>query len=292
MHTTKNYIYHLIAILTVGIWGLTFISTKVLIEHGLSPQEIFLLRFLMAYLGIWFISPRKLFADNWKDELWLMAGGFFGGSLYFFTENTALGITQASNVAFIICTAPLLTTILSLLIYKKEKATAGLVGGSLLALVGVALVVYNGHFILKISPLGDFLTLLAAFSWAFYSLIMKKMSGRYRTTFITRKIFFYGILTILPAFILHPWQFSLSGLWQPAVWMNLLFLGVLASLVCFVVWNIILKQLGTVRASNYIYLNPLFTLIGSAVLLDEQFTVMSLMGAMLILGGVYWAGKR
>lgn len=291
-HTTKNYIYHLIAILTVGIWGLTFISTKVLIEHGLSPQEIFLLRFLMAYLGIWFISPRKLFADNWKDELWLLWGGVTGGSFYFFTENTALEITLATNVAFIVCTAPLLTTILSLLIYKKEKATAGLVGGSLLALVGVALVVYNGHFILKISPLGDFLTLLAAFSWAFYSLIMKKMSGRYRTTFITRKIFFYGILTILPAFILHPWQFSLSGLWQPAVWMNLLFLGVLASLVCFVVWNIILKQLGTVRASNYIYLNPLFTLIGSAVLLDEQFTVMSLMGAMLILGGVYWAGKR
>ena len=292
MHTTKNYIYHLIAILTVGIWGLTFISTKVLIEHGLSPQEIFLLRFPMAYLGIWFISPRKLFADNWKDELWLLWGGVTGGSFYFFTENTALEITLATNVAFIVCTAPLLTTILSLLIYKKEKATAGLVGGSLLALAGVALVVYNGHFILKISPLGDFLTLLAAFSWAFYSLIMKKMSGRYRTTFITRKIFFYGILTILPAFILHPWQFSLSGLWQPAVWMNLLFLGVLASLVCFVVWNIILKQLGTVRASNYIYLNPLFTLIGSAVLLDEQFTVMSLMGAMLILGGVYWAGKR
>ena len=292
MHTTKNYIYHLIAILTVGIWGLTFISTKVLIEHGLSPQEIFLLRFLMAYLGIWFISPRKLFADNWKDELWLLWGGVTGGSFYFFTENTALEITLATNVAFIVCTAPLLTTILSLLIYKKEKATAGLVGGSLLALVGVALVVYNGHFILKISPLGDFLTLLAAFSWAFYSLIMKKMSGRYRTTFITRKIFFYGILTIPPAFILHPWQFSLSGLWQPAVWMNLLFLGVLASLVCFVVWNIILKQLGTVRASNYIYLNPLFTLIGSAVLLDEQFTVMSLMGVMLILGGVYWAGKR
>ena len=292
MNEKKNYTYHLIAIFTVGVWGLTFISTKVLIANGLSPKEIFLLRFLIAYIGIWFISPRKLFANNWKDELWLLWGGVTGGSFYFFTENTALEITLATNVAFIVCTAPLLTTILSLLIYKKEKATAGLVGGSLLALVGVALVVYNGHFILKISPLGDFLTLLAAFSWALYSLIMKNMSGRYRTTFITRQIFLYGILTILPAFILHPWQFSLSGLWQPAVWMNLLFLGVLASLVCFVVWNIILKQLGTVRASNYIYLNPLFTLIGSAVLLDEQFTVMSLMGAMLILGGVYWAGKR
>lgn len=292
MNPKKNYTYHIIAILVVGIWGLTFISTKVLIEHGLSPQEIFLLRFLIAYLGIWFISPHKLFADNWKDELWLLLGGVTGGSFYFLTENTALEITLATNVAFIVCTAPLLTTILSLLIYKKEKATAGLIAGSLLALIGVALVVYNGHFVLKISPLGDFLTLLAALSWAFYSLIMKKMFGRYRTTFITRKIFFYGVLTVLPAFLIHPWQFSLSGLLQPAVWMNLLFLGVLASLICFVVWNIVLKQLGTVRASNYIYLNPLFTLVGSAILLNEHLTVMSLMGAMLILGGVYWAGKR
>ena len=289
MNAKKNYIYHIIAILVVGIWGLTFISTKVLIGYGLSPQEIFLLRFLMAYLGIWFISPRKLFADNWKDELWLLSGGVTGGSFYFLTENTALEITLATNVAFIVCTAPLLTTILSLLIYKREKATAALIGGSLLALVGVALVVYNGHFVLKISPLGDFLTLLAAFSWAFYSLIMKKMSGRYRTAFITRKIFFYGVL---PVFLVRPWQFSLSGFLQPAVWMNLLFLGVLASLICFVVWNMILKKLGTVRASNYIYLNPLFTSIGSAVLLDERFTVISLMGAMLILGGVYCAGRR
>ena len=136
MKLTHGY-YHLIAILTVAIWGLTFIATKVLINHGLTPQEIFFYRFLIAYIGIWAISPKHLFADNLKDELWLVAGGVFGGSLYFFTENTALGITQASNVAFIICTAPLLTTILSLLFYKSEKATKGLIYGSLLALIGI-----------------------------------------------------------------------------------------------------------------------------------------------------------
>lgn len=292
MNTKNNYTYHLVAIVVVAIWGLTFISTKILIGHGLSPQEIFLLRFLMAYVGIWFISPRKLFADNWKDELWLLLGGITGGSFYFLTENMALEITLATNVAFIVCTAPLLTTILSLLIYKKEKATRSLIGGSLLALVGVALVVYNGSFVLKISPLGDFLTLLAALSWAFYSLIMKKMANRYRTTFITRKIFFYGVLTILPAFLFRPWQSAFSLLLEPSVLFNLLFLGVLASLACFVVWNMVLKQLGTVRASNYIYLNPLFTLVGSAVFLGEQLTIVALMGAVLILGGVYWAGRR
>ncbi|WP_297642909.1 DMT family transporter [uncultured Bacteroides sp.] len=292
MGAMKKSTCHIIAVLTVGVWGLTFISTKVLIGRGLSPQEIFLLRFLIAYLGIWFFSPRKLWADSWRDECWLLAGGIMGGSFYFLTENMALGITLATNVSFIVCTTPLLTAILSLLIYKKERATRGLIGGSLLALVGVALVVYNGSFVLKISPAGDFLSLLAALSWAFYSLIMKKMSGRYGTVFITRKIFFYGVLTILPVFLFRPWQFDVFGLLQPAVLMNLLFLGVLASLVCFAVWNVVLKRLGTVQASNYIYLNPLFTLIGSALLLDERLTAVAFAGTLCILGGVCWAGRR
>lgn len=292
MNAKNNSVYHLIAILIVGIWGLTFISTKVLIENGLSPQEIFLLRFLMAYFGIWFISPRRLFANSWKDEFWLLMGGVTGGSFYFLAENSALEITLATNVSFIVCTAPLLTTILSLLIYKKERATRGLLGGSLLALAGVALVVYNGSFVLKISPLGDFLTLLAALAWAFYSLIMRKLFSRYSTTFITRKIFFYGVLTILPAFLVRPWHFEVARLLQPAILFNLLFLGVLASLICYAVWNVVLKRLGTVRASNYIYLNPLFTLVGSAFLLGERLTVVALIGAVFILGGVYLAGKK
>lgn len=288
----KKSVYHLVAILTVAVWGLTFISTKVLIGQGLTPQEIFLLRFLIAYVGIWFLSPRRLFADGWRDELWLLAGGVTGGSFYFLTENMALGITLATNVSFIVCTTPLLTTLLSLLIYKKEKATGALLGGSLLALLGVALVVYNGSFVLKISPAGDFLSLLAALSWAFYSLIMKKMTGRYGTVFITRKIFFYGVLTILPVFLFRPWQFDVAGLLQPAVWTNLLFLGVLASLICFAVWNVVLKQLGAVRASNYIYLNPLFTMVGSAFLLGERLTAVAFAGTLCILGGVYWAGRK
>lgn len=288
----KHGYYHLIAILTVSIWGLTFIATKVLIGYGLTPQEIFFYRFLIAYAGIWIISPKRLFANRWKDEFWLMAGGIFGGSLYFFTENTALGITQASNVSFLICTAPLLTTILSLLFYKSEKATKGLIGGSLLALAGVGLVVFNGSVILKISPVGDLLTLLAALSWAFYSLIIRKMTGRYPTVFITRKIFFYGVLTILPAFLLHPLQPDFDILLKPIVLSNLLFLAVLASLICYVLWNVVLKQLGTVRASNYIYLNPLVTMVASMMILQEQITLFALIGAGCIVCGVYLAERK
>lgn len=288
----NQFKWSLIAILTVGVWGLTFISTKMLIGQGLLPQEIFLLRFVVAYLGIWFISPRKLWAGNWRDEGWLLLLGVTGGSLYFLTENTALEITLATNVSFIICTTPLLTALLAHFFYKQERVGRKLLGGSVLALVGVALVVYSGSFVLKISPVGDLLTLVAALSWAFYSLIIKHLSERYDTTFITRKIFFYGVLTILPFFLLRPWHFPCERLLQPVVLCNLLFLSVVASLVCYAVWNMVVKRLGVMRSSNFLYLNPLFTLVGSFLFLGEQLTAAALFGAVLIVAGVYWSSKH
>lgn len=291
--STKNiYTYHIIAILTVAVWGLTFISTKILLGAGLSPQDIFLMRFSIAYVGIWFISPKKLFANSWRDEFWMVAAGITGGSFYFLTENTALEYTQTNNVAFLITTAPLFTAFLSAIAYKNEKITWKLAVGSVVALIGVALVVYNGSFVLNLSPVGDILTLLAALSWAFYSLIMRRLLPRYSATFITRKIFFYGLLTVLPCFAFRHFHAPLSVLTQPVVLFNLLFLGVIASLVCYLVWNIVLHKLGTVCASNYIYLNPMVTMIGAVLLLGEQVTVVALSGSALILTGVFVAEKK
>lgn len=284
--------YHLLAILTVAVWGTTFISTKILIENGLSPQEIFLLRFVIAYMGIWLLSPRKLLADSWKDELWFLLAGLTGGTLYFLTENTALSLTQTTNVAFIICTTPLLTTGLSLLLYRQEKAGKGLLAGSLVALAGVGMLIFNGSFVLKLSPLGDVLTLCAGVSWAVYSLIIRRLSGRYPSVFITRKVFFYGILTVLPVFAVHPFSFPAEGFLRSAVWTNLLFLSVLASLACFVAWNVVLKRLGTIQSSNYLYLNPLFTTVAAHLFLQEQLTVYAVVGVLLVLGGVFVAARK
>ena len=285
-------LYHLLAFVTVAVWGTTFISTKLLIEHGLSPHEIFFLRFLIAYCGCWFIAPKRLFSNTLKDELTLMLAGLTGGSVYFLTENTALGITQTTNVSFIICTTPLLTTLLSLLFFKKEKVGKTFFVGSLVALTGVALLIFNGSFVLKLSPLGDLLTLLAALSWALYSIIIKGLSGKYPSTFITRKVFFYGVITVLPYFCFHPWSFPLQNFMQPVVWMNLLFLSVLASLGCFMLWSLIVKMIGTIKSSNYLYLNPLFTTICAWIVLDEYLTIYAILGVGLVLCGVFLSGRN
>lgn len=286
-----NSACHLLALFVTLVWGATFVSTKVLLQYGLTPASIFFYRFLMAWLITWPASPKRLWADSLKDELLFMLLGITGGSVYFLAENTALKYTLASNVSLIICTAPLVTAFLSHLWLKGERLKKGFVYGSLLALCGVALVVFNGRFILKLSPLGDILTLAAAFLWGCYTIFLKRIDAGYPMLFITRKVFFYGLLSLLPTFSFSPLVTEPGILAQSAVVLNLLFLGIVASMLCFFLWNIALKHLGAIRTTNYIYLTPLVTLLASFLIIDEEITPVALLGAAFILGGVYRAEK-
>ena len=283
--------YHLIAFMIVVIWGTTFISTKVLILNGLSPEDIFLYRFIPAYTGMLFFSRSRLFADSLKDEFIFLILGITGGSLYFLTENFAIKITQVTNVAFIVCAAPLLTAILSHFFLKNERLNRRILQGSLLALCGVALVVFNGKFILQLNPLGDLLSFLAALSWATYTILFKQVSARYPIGFITRKVFFYGIITILPAFAFRPLMTDLQLLCRPVVCLNILFLGIAASLLCYFFWNKVIKHLGAVKATIFVYIVPIITLIASSLILDETITVYAVAGMTMILTGVIWAER-
>lgn len=272
MANKSNIGYHIIAISTMAMWGGTFVSTKILILNGLSPAEIFLLRFILAWVCMLVFSHKKLFSDSWKDESICLMLGITGGSMYFLTENSALVVDLASNVSLIVCLAPLLTAILVSIIYKEQIISHWMLMGTVIALVGVALVVFNGSFILKISPLGSMLAFGAALTWAIYSLMIRSLEGCYSTTFITRKVFFYGILTIIPIILLDGHEMKLEVLQKTEVWGNLLFLGLIASMACFWTWNICLKRIGTVTCSNYIYLNPAVTLITAFLVLHEQIT--------------------
>ena len=286
----KETWFHLIAILTVSIWGSTFIATKSLINHGLTPVEIFTYRFSLAYVCLLAVCHRKMLANSWRDEGFFLLAGLTGGSLYFISENSALEITMASNVSLIVCTTPVLTVLLSSLFFR-EKLRKGFVIGSLVALSGVALVVFNGSVLLKLNPLGDCLTLVAALSWAFYSLILRRMGNRYSTLFITRKVFFYGLLTLFLYLPFVSSSFHPDRLWLPAVYINLLFLGIVASMLCYMVWNAAVQVLGASRTANYIYINPLVTLLTSALFLSETLTPVSLLGTACIIGGVYMAER-
>lgn len=277
---------HLIAATVVALWGTTFVSSKVLLNAGLMPADIFFFRFLMAYVLMLAFSHRRLLAHTLQDELAFLVLGMMGGSMYFLTENMALQHTAASNVSILISSTPMLTALLVGTFYRKERLSRRQIFGSLLAFGGMALVVLNGQLVLRLNPLGDALAFLSALTWALYSLFITVVKNRYSPDFITRKVFFYGLLTILPYFhFVHPLSLDLQLLSRPVVWGNLLFLGLLASTGAYLVWNWALARLGTVRATNYIYAQPLVTMLFAVAVLGERITPMALVGmAVLILG--------
>lgn len=280
------------ALLIVVIWGCTFVQTKLLINSGLRPEEIFFFRFLLAYLLMLPFSGRKLFLGDWKDELVALSLGLTGGSLYFVTENYALAYGYCSNVALIVCLTPLVTALVVGLLYPNERLGKSGVSGSVIAFAGMALVVFNGNFILELSPLGDALALGACLCWALYSLAIKRLHGKYGNMLITRKVFGYGLLTMLPFLLLRGVNVTVLLSGDTVVWGNLLFLGCVASMLCYLGWNWCLSKLGTVRATNLLYLNPVVAISTSAFFLGERVTWIALAGACLILVGLACLDRR
>ncbi len=282
---------HFGAVLTVTAWGLSVIFTQDLIRNeGLNATEIYIYRFILAYLMVLAVCHEKLWANSWQDELAFLACGLFGGSIYFITENTALKYAFASNVSLIVTTTPLITILLVGMMNKKSRPKRGVVIGSIIAFLGVACVIFNSSFVIKINPLGDFLALLAAISFAIYSIVLKRLDN-YSVMFISRKTFFYGILTAIPFLLFEqtPRLCSPTVFLRAAVWSRLLFLGIFASMLAFVIWSNAVKRLGAVKASNYLYFVPIVTLIASALLIEERITYVGCVGCVLILGGV-WLG--
>ncbi len=307
--TKGKFLYHVLAFMTMALWGVTFVSTKTLINQGLTPAQIFTIRFIIAYIGLLIVClirggrNKRAFSQSLRDEFLFLVMGISGGSLYFFTENTALSFTQACNVSFIVCIAPLLTILLTLLIKKlfrgpivdgleDVKVRLPLIAGTVIALTGMAMVVFDGNS-LNLSPKGDILAFMAALSWAVYSQLSGQMAERYGTLYATRKVFFYGLLTIIPVLILSDnSNLATVEFDNVKVWGNLLFLSTIASLFCFVLWNRILIAIGNVTATNYVYLNPVFTLIGAILFLSESMTLVSGIGSAMILGGVILSGVK
>lgn len=293
MTRNSNIFYHLVAFLTVAIWGTTFVATKVLMLNGLSPAQIFTLRFSIAYVLMLCFNHRHFLADSWKDEAKMALLGITGGSLYFYSENEAMNFTTTTNTSLIVCSCPLFATLLVRMVYKdSSRIHIVQLLGSLLAFVGMIIVVLNGRFVLHLSPVGDALAFTACMCWAIYSLLMKSVSNHYGAAFITRKVFFYGVLTILPYYLFIPGFPPMEVFIRPQVFGNLLFLGCLASMICFLTWNWCISKLGTVKATNWVYFNPITTMIFASWVLNEKITPYFLVGATCILLGMYVTDKK
>lgn len=290
---------HLAAFITVLCWGCSFISSKILMEEGgMTPVEVFVYRFSIAYLLILSFTFKTIKSRCWKDELQFAICGICSGTLYFLMENYALIYTTTGNVSLLSSLSPIFVAILLAIIYKTRMKKGEIIGSGI-AFVGVALVILSESISkglgLQINPLGDLLSLSCALSWAIYSIAAKNLIPYYNSLFITRKLFFYGLLTSIPLLLIQHEPLHLSIIFdisQPKFLMNLLFLAVMCSSMAYLLWNESMKIIGPLATNNYIYLQPPITMIAGYLILGETIYPFGYVGCALVLSGLVIADKK
>ena len=287
----SDFWYHVAAFAMILVWGISFLNTRVLLDSGLTPTEIFVARFTIAYVSLLVVSGFKVRFTGWRDELLFVVCGVAGGSAYFIAENTALELTLISDVAVLVSTAPLTTALMGAIFYRDERISWLSCLGMIIAFVGSVMLALKDGLVWGDSIMGDLLALLAAFVWAFYSMALKKLNRTYSTLFITRKLFFYGILSALPLLAMEESQINWQAVSRPEVWGNLLYLGLICSMAAYFIWGITVKRIGAVRASNYFYLSPIISMIAAAIWFGERTNAVAYIGRVLILAGVIMAEK-
>ena len=308
----------LVAAFVILIWGMTFANTRALLGD-FSALEILVVRFALAWVALWGweIGSKLRGRDTpapmkcgWRDERLFAAMGFCGIFCYQFLENCAIYYTNASNVAILVSFGPIVTAALARAFTRDRSLSAALLGGSLIAIVGVALVSMNGVVNLHLRPIGDLMALGAMVSWGFYSILIGKANEKgYPPSFAIRKAFGWSLVMMLPlcvwgvtgsGYCALDGSFSVTFDWTANVerfsnwlnWLNLGFLGLLASAASFAMWNYACNALGVVRATIGLYLTPIVGIIFAALFLGERPTPMSTLGGVVIIIGVAIANWR
>ena len=285
-----------LAAISIFFWGITFICTKALL-NDFSALEILFFRFVAAYLGLWIIRP-KLMKIERRDNILFLLAGLTGVVLYQFTENVAINYTNASNVSVIVSICPLFTAIIAQYFLKENHLNLWFLLGFIISIFGVALVCFNGKTELELNPVGDMLALFSAVCWGFYSLFVSLINRKnYDPICTTRRVFFYAVLLMIPLVAVTRGinldkAINVARFSKPMNWVNLLFLGLIASGFCFSAWNKACEIVGTVKVSCGLYLIPVVTIIFAFFTLGEQITVLGGIGAVITIIGLFVSEKR
>lgn len=286
MSSRRYTLGHLAALGTVLIWGTTFVSTKVLLQDFM-PVTVLFSRFVIGYAILWCLKPQFLPLSGWRKEFLFAGAGLTGVTLYFLLENIALTYTSATNVGILVAIVPFFTALLAHFLLKGERLTSRFLAGLAVAFTGIFLIMVNGALVLQLNPVGDMMALGAAFVWAVYSILMKKIGvNTANMVLYTRRIFFYGIMLMLPALFLLPVNVDWTLFAKPVNAANFLYLGLCASALCFLAWSRVVDVLGAVKSSVYIYMVPVINVVAASLILGERLTWISLAGISLTLCGV------
>jgi len=287
---TQHTLLPILAVLGAMLfWGLSFVSSKAILNTGFPPMTMVALRFLIASIVL-IPLQRRLdpgFRVQKQDRLFLLFSALFGIFFYFFCESRGIKYTSASNAALITAIIPALTVGVEYLLFKNTvRWFQG--AGIALSIAGVYLVVQRtpGHY--DRALLGNLLMFGACVSWVAYNLFSRNLHrGLQGINLITFQSMI-GTVFLLPIALSEARSWSFGSL---SVWLNLLYLGVICTALSFFLYLYALARLGALRVTSFINLLPVVSVVGGIIILGERLLVAQMIGGAVIIFGVFLVNR-
>ena len=283
----KKYMPHVAAVSLMVIWGLSYLSIKFVVNE-IDPILSAFYRFAIssAIMGLFLLKKRT--KVHKADRIRFMLGGLFGVASYFTFQNIGVSLTTTGNVAIILSTIPIFTLVVNSVMMKKKLSMEKLVG-IMLSIVGIAFIILSKDRVALFSSgtLGDILVFGSAISWVIYTLILSHLHGQYTPMEASFYSNIWGVLFLSPILLFTGFQpLSSTGTF------HLLYLAVVCTFIGYNLYIYSLKALGEVRITTYINLQPVVSLTASIFILKEATYPMQILGAAIIIAGVFLVNKK
>ncbi len=286
MRTRSGVLYSGLVI-SMMMWGLTFVFFKVALE-SYRPITIIFLRLLVSaiFLFLFAMLLGKLQPVKKKDYSYIILLSLFEPFFYFLGESFGLTYVSSTMGSVIISTIPLVVTVAAFFIYK-EKLTVLNWAGLIISFLGVLIVVLSSDTDISMRLKGVILLFVAVFSAAGYGLTVQKLAHSYNGFTITAYQNTLGIIWFLPFFLIFDFNKFLETVPSQSALLAVLYLAIFGSSITFIIFTMAVRELGASRANIFTNLIPVFTAIFSYFLLQEPMPALKVLGIVIVLTGLF-----
>jgi len=275
-------------IVSIFLWSSAFVFIRTALK-GYSPGSLALFRFLIAsfcMLVIYCYRFRQRETFQNRHFYGLLLFGAIGLGCYNYFLNYGEISVSAGIASFIISQSPLISMFFAIL-FLKEKWSLNTLLGIFISIIGVGLIVLGENSELKLG-MGLIFILIATFVNALYTVLQKFFLNKYNATDVTIYIIWSGTVALL---IFSPELIHDLKTAPLTATLSAIYLGIFPAAIAYLAWSYALAAIPASRCVSFLYFMPIIATLLGWLCLGEIPAVLSLLGGLIALAGVWWANK-
>lgn len=279
------------------VWGFSFLFTKQATEQ-LSAVSLLAWRFTAAFLVMHICVMAGVGKVKWKGKRLrlLIAIAVLQPVIYYLTETFGIAYTTTCESGVMIACIPIVTVVMSALILKKKPVGMEVLG-ICITMAGVCICVLSKGLEAMFQPLGYLMLTIAVVSYSVYSVFAEK-AKEFTSVEKTYVMLAFGAGAFDIAAVMEHLsagtmvEFMTAPFTNGGLMVDILYLSVICSVAAFFLYNVAIECIGPNRAASFAGLSTVVSIAAGVLFLQESFSLLQLIGSVLVIGGVYAANRK